>query len=49
MNTQHARPLDEKRDKSVPARCLGFGWLRLANGEPVGFRLAYLAPSPSAG
>jgi hypothetical protein len=27
MDTQYARPLNEERDKTVPIRCLGFGWL----------------------
>ena len=32
---QYARPVDAKRDKSVPGRCYGYGWVRFANGEFV--------------
>jgi len=27
MDTRYAKPLNEERDKSVPIRTLGFGWL----------------------
>ena len=46
---QYARPVDAKRDKSVPGKCYGYGWVKVANGEfvfaPAVYRVSARGPN----